>query len=121
MKTESKLGCDIQRDIFSKDNENMVAHIVYTEHFGGKYEASYSFKNMNLKVGCGSTGALGYYFSTGKPEPLERDGDGLRSRKYRCYFQCFQQLSKAGFTVPGVRPTSGQCEATLGVLTWPHV
>lgn len=60
MKTESKFGCYIQRDIFSKDNENMVGHIVYTEHFGGKYEAGYSFKNVDLKVGCGSTGALGY-------------------------------------------------------------
>ena len=37
------------------------------------------------------------------------------------YFQSLQKLSKAGFTVPGARPASGQCEATLGVLRWPPV
>lgn len=56
----------------------------------------------------------------GKLDPVERD-DGLRSRNYGHYFQCFQQLSKAGFTVPGLRPTSRQHEATLGVPTWPYV
>ena len=50
-----------------------------------------------------------------------RDCDGLRSKNYGCYFQSFQQLSKAGFTVPGAGPASGQCEATLGVPRWPLV
>lgn len=106
-------------NLFSKDKQEQKCVTFSKGHFFWKSEANYLVENMDLKVGFGNIGAAVLVLT----REFWSSGEKLwwsESKNYGCYFQSFQKL-KAGFTVPGARPASGQCEATLGVLRWPHV